>query len=217
MACGYCHAAFKQCLQFLLEVRLSRNEAGAGSMCDELTDVLVAPGRLDVENIADSACLFFDRAFIEMHESIHEFSIPNRLLSRRRCFAWSAVLVYDRHMTWLILIAIGLVAGLVSGLVGIGGGIIVAPALVILLGFSQKMAQGTTLALLVPPIGILAALSYYKQGYVSIYAAIFIIVGFVVGSVIGAKYLTGFSNEIVTRVFAVFLIAVAVKLLIGGK
>lgn len=125
--------------------------------------------------------------------------------------------VYDEYMTWAILIAIGLVTGLVSGLVGIGGGIIIAPALVILLGFSQKMAQGTTLALLVPPIGILAALAYYKQGYVNIYAAIFIIIGFVIGSLIGAKYLTGLSNEIVTRVFAVFLIAVAVKLLISGK
>lgn len=117
----------------------------------------------------------------------------------------------------MILIIIGLVAGLVSGLVGIGGGIIIAPALVILLGFSQKMAQGTTLALLVPPIGILAALAYYKQGYVNIYAAIFIILGFVVGSFVGAKYLTGLSNVMVTRVFAVFLIAVAIKLLMSGK
>jgi len=125
--------------------------------------------------------------------------------------------VYYEGMTWVILIIIGLVAGLVSGLVGIGGGIIIAPALVILLGFSQKMAQGTTLALLVPPIGILAALAYYKQGYVNIYAAIFIILGFVVGSFVGAKYLTGLSNVMVTRVFAVFLIAVAIKLLMSGK
>lgn len=125
--------------------------------------------------------------------------------------------LYDGTMTWILLIAIGLVAGLVSGLVGIGGGIIIAPALVLLLGFSQKMAQGTTLALLVPPIGILAALAYYKQGYVNIYAAIFIIVGFVVGSIVGAKYLAGLPNGVVTRVFAVFLIAVAVKLFIGAR
>lgn len=127
------------------------------------------------------------------------------------------MVVYDKCMTWLTLIAIGIAAGLVSGLVGIGGGIIIAPALVILAGFSQKMAQGTTLALLVPPIGILAALTYYKQGYVNVYAAVFIILGFVVGSFLGAKYLTGMSNDVVTRVFALFLIAVAVKLLISGK
>lgn len=120
-------------------------------------------------------------------------------------------------MTWVILLAIGLVAGLISGLVGIGGGIIIVPALVMLLGFSQKMAQGTTLALLIPPIGIIAALQYYKHGYVNIYAAIFIIVGFVVGSFFGAKYLTNLSDVTVTRVFAVFLIIIALKLLIFPK
>ena len=66
-------------------------------------------------------------------------------------------------MSWLWFILLGLIAGAVSGLVGIGGGIIIVPALVLLFGFSQKLAQGTTLALLVPPIGIFAALTYYKD------------------------------------------------------
>lgn len=120
-------------------------------------------------------------------------------------------------ITLLILLIIGLVAGLISGLVGIGGGIIIVPALVLILGFSQKMAQGTTLALLIPPIGIFAALTYYKQGHVNIYAAVLIIIGFVVGSFIGAKYLTHLSNITVTRIFAVFLIAIAIKMLINPK
>jgi hypothetical protein len=65
-------------------------------------------------------------------------------------------------------ITVGLLAGVVSGLVGIGGGVIVIPALIYLFGFSQHIAQGTTLAMLVPPIGILAALTYYRQGYVNL-------------------------------------------------
>ncbi len=120
-------------------------------------------------------------------------------------------------MTWLILLIIGLVAGLVSGVVGVGGGIIIVPALVMFLGFSQKMAQGTTLALLIPPIGIIAAMEYYKHGYVNIYAAIIIILGFIVGSFFGAKYLTGLSDVTVTRIFAIFLIIIAIKLLISSK
>lgn len=120
-------------------------------------------------------------------------------------------------MTWMILLLIGLVAGVASGLVGIGGGIIIVPALVMLMGFSQKMAQGTTLALMIPPIGIFAAIEYYKNGYVNIYATIFIIIGFLVGSFFGAKYLTDLSNVTVARIFAVFLIIIAIKLLISPK
>ncbi len=120
-------------------------------------------------------------------------------------------------MTWLLFILLGVVAGLVSGLVGIGGGIIIAPALVLLFGFGQKMAQGTTLALLVPPIGILAALTYYRQGNVNLYAAGFIVIGFVVGSLLGARYVSHLSSATVTRVFAVFLIAIAVHMLVTVK
>lgn len=120
-------------------------------------------------------------------------------------------------MTWLLFIILGLIAGAISGLVGIGGGVIIAPALVILFGFSQKLAQGTTLALLIPPIGILAAIDYYKHGNVNIYAAGFIVLGFVVGSLIGAKFVDHLSNVIVLRLFAVFLILIAVKLLFSTR
>jgi uncharacterized protein len=117
----------------------------------------------------------------------------------------------------MFLVLLGLVAGGLSGLVGIGGGTIIVPALVLLFGYSQKMAQGTTLALLVPPIGILAAITYYKQGFVNLHAAALIVVGFVVGSLIGARYITQLSNVTVTRVFAVFLLVLAVKMLIDTK
>jgi len=120
-------------------------------------------------------------------------------------------------MTWLLLILLGLLAGAMSGLVGIGGGVIIVPALVLLFGYSQKLAQGTTLALLVPPIGILAAYSYYKHGFVNIHAAVFIVIGFVIGSLIGARYVAHLSNATVTRIFAVFLLILAVKMLISAK
>ncbi len=120
-------------------------------------------------------------------------------------------------MDWLSFIILGLVAGAVSGLVGIGGGLVVVPALVMFFGFSQKMAQGTTLAMLIPPIGILAAYTYYKHGYVNIYAAGFIIIGFVIGSVIGAHYISSFSNATVVRIFGVFLLLVALRMLITAK
>ncbi|MEM7592613.1 MAG: TSUP family transporter, partial [Cyanobacteria bacterium P01_A01_bin.83] len=67
----------------------------------------------------------------------------------------------------LLYIILGLFAGILSGLIGIGGGVMIVPSLVFLFGFSQQEAQGTTLGLLVPPIGILAAWTYYQQGYVN--------------------------------------------------
>lgn len=120
-------------------------------------------------------------------------------------------------MDWLLFILLGLVAGAMSGLVGIGGGIIIVPALVMLFGFSQKLAQGTTLALLVPPIGILAAYTYYKHGDVNIYAAGFIIVGFVAGSLIGARYVANLSNATVVRIFGAFLLFLALRMLVSAK
>ena len=104
-----------------------------------------------------------------------------------------------------------------SGLVGIGGGVIIVPALVMLFGFSQKVAQGTTLALLVPPIGLAAAYTYYRHGNVNLHAASFIIIGFVVGSLLGAKYVAHLSNAAVVRIFAAFLLVLAIKMLINPK
>lgn len=116
----------------------------------------------------------------------------------------------------LAFVLLGLIAGLVAGLVGIGGGIIIVPALVYLFDFTQKTAQGTTLALLVPPIGILAAYTYYRAGEVNIKAAVLIIIGFVIGSFLTSQFATNVSNKTLTRIFAVFLIMVAINMLIRG-
>jgi uncharacterized protein len=112
-----------------------------------------------------------------------------------------------------LFIVLGIIAGLLSGLIGIGGGVIIVPALLFIFGFSQHQAQGTTLALLVPPIGILAAWTYYKQGYVDFNAALFICIGFLVGSFMGAKMATNISNIILERIFGVALLLISLKMI----
>jgi uncharacterized membrane protein YfcA len=112
-----------------------------------------------------------------------------------------------------LYVSTGLLAGLLSGLIGIGGGTIVVPILVIFFGLSQKMAQGTTLALLVPPIGILAAWTYYKQGYVDFSIAALICVGFIFGGLIGAKFATNLSNQTLERIFGIALLIIAIKMI----
>lgn len=118
-------------------------------------------------------------------------------------------------MIILALILLGLAAGGLAGLVGVGGGTIIVPALVYLFHFNQKTAQGTTLALLVPPIGIAAALAYYKAGHVDLRAAGIIVVGFLVGSWLASKYAVGMDTTTLSRIFGVFLILVGIKMVIS--
>jgi uncharacterized membrane protein YfcA len=111
-------------------------------------------------------------------------------------------------------IVLGLVAGTLGGLVGIGGGIIIVPVLVYLFGLTQHQAQGTTLALMVPPIGLLAALEYYKGGYVDLRAAGLICIGFFVGGFIGGKLSVEFSEELLRKLFAAMLLLIALRMII---
>jgi uncharacterized protein len=113
----------------------------------------------------------------------------------------------------LLFLALGLVSGGLSGLIGIGGGVIIVPALIFLFGFSQHMAQGTTLALLVPPIGILGAWAYYKQGYVDIRIAFFICLGFFVGSLLGAKFAVTLPESLLEKIFGIALFAISLKMI----
>lgn len=113
---------------------------------------------------------------------------------------------------WLCLI-LGLVAGTISGMTGIGGGIIVLPALILFLGFSQHQAQGTTLALLVLPIDFLAAWTYYQQGYVDLKVAALLCLGFIFAGWFGAQIGTSLPNGVLTKIFAFLLIISAVRVL----
>jgi hypothetical protein len=118
-------------------------------------------------------------------------------------------------MNIFLYVLLGVVAGIFSGLIGIGGGIIIVPVLVLLFGLSQHTAQGTTLALMVPPISLLAALAYYKQGFVDLKIAAFVCLGFFVGGLIGAKFAIAIPDQLLKRIFGVVLLAVSVKIILG--
>ena len=109
----------------------------------------------------------------------------------------------------LVYILIGVFAGMASGLIGIGGGIVVVPCLIYIFGFSQHMAQGTTLAMMIPPIGLLAAWAYYKQGHVNLPVAGLICLGFVLGGYLGAKFAIGLPEVILRKIFGVCLLLIA--------
>ncbi len=117
--------------------------------------------------------------------------------------------------TIIAYLVMGLFAGTLSGLVGIGGGVIIVPALIFLFKFSQHTAQGTTLALMVPPVGILAAITYYRHGFVDLKVAGIICIGFVLGGLIGARLATSLSCAVLEKVFGVALLLISLKILFG--
>jgi len=115
--------------------------------------------------------------------------------------------------TFIILIIIGLLAGVLSGLVGVGGGILMIPLLIIFLGLTQHEAQGTALFAMLPPIGILAAINYYKEGFVKWEYAIVIAFTFVIGGYLGSKLSLSLPPQMVRRVFGVIMLLGAIKLI----
>jgi uncharacterized protein len=119
--------------------------------------------------------------------------------------------------TMLIVILVGIAAGIMGGLVGVGGGIIIVPALVYLLGVSQKTAQGTSLALIMLPVGILGVWQYYKQGHVDFKVVGLLAIGFFMGSFLGSKIALSLPQATVKKIFAVLMILIAIKMLFIDK
>ncbi len=117
----------------------------------------------------------------------------------------------------IILLLVGVAAGMLSGMVGVGGGIILVPALIYFLGLSQLHAQGTSLALIMLPVGILGVLAYYKQGYVDFSLVFFLAIGFLLGSFLGSKISLSLPQETVKRFFAILIIIIALKMLFFDK
>jgi uncharacterized membrane protein YfcA len=115
----------------------------------------------------------------------------------------------------LILIVIGVITGVMAGMLGIGGAIIMIPALIFLLGISQQTAQGTSLAVMLPPVGIIAAYNYYKAGQVNIRFAIILAVFFLVGSYFGSKLALTIPQNVLKKIFGVLLLLVAAKMLLS--
>lgn len=114
-------------------------------------------------------------------------------------------------MSIILYILLGAVVGIVSSLVGIGGGIILVPVLVFFFKFSQPLAQGTTLALLLPPIGLFAVWEYYKKGFVDVRVALLLAIGFLVGSFFSAKIAITLPTLLLQRIFGVLLFVIGIK------
>jgi len=113
----------------------------------------------------------------------------------------------------LMLLLIGLVTGVIAGMFGIGGAIVMVPALVFVVGFSQHMAQGTSLAVMLPPIGIFAAYNYWKAGHVNIKFALILAATFMIGSYFGSKLALTLPQPVLKKLFGLLLILAAAKML----
>ena len=115
---------------------------------------------------------------------------------------------------WSLYLVLGLIAGVFGGFLGIGGGTILIPALIYIFGLTQHEAQGTTLAIMVPPIGLLAAMRYYIAGNVKLSIALFICVGFFVGGFFGAQLAHKIPDLLLRKIFGVFLLFVALRMIL---
>jgi hypothetical protein len=120
-------------------------------------------------------------------------------------------------ITILILVLVGISAGILGGLVGVGGGIIIVPSLIYFLNFTQKNAQGTSLGLLLLPVGILGVLQYYKEGYVDLKIVGILSLGFLLGSYFGSKIALSLPQETVKKIFALLMILISFKMLFFDK
>jgi len=118
-------------------------------------------------------------------------------------------------MNVIAYLCLGLVAGIFSGILGLGGGTIIIPVMVFLFGMSQHQAQGTTLALMVPPVGLLAAWVYYKQGAVDLKMAAFICLGFFVGGLLGAEVAIGIPEPILKKIFGTALLLISLQMILS--
>lgn len=114
--------------------------------------------------------------------------------------------------TIIIILIIGIFAGTLSGFIGIGGGLVVVPCLVYFLGMTQHVSQGTSLAMMLPPIGALAVYNYYKAGEVDFKVAAILCISFLAGSYLGSKLAIKLSSEVLTKVFGIIIIIIGIKM-----
>lgn len=119
-------------------------------------------------------------------------------------------------MSWAPYVAIGLGAGVVSGLFGVGGGLVIVPALIMFAKYPVHSALGTSLGALLLPVALLGVIQYYKAGHLNVTAALFIALGLFFGTYVGAKIVQPISPVLLRRIYAVFLFVVAARLLWRG-
>ena len=116
-------------------------------------------------------------------------------------------------MSIFLYVSLGVVAGILSGMFGIGGGIVLIPALVYMFGLTQLQAQGTSLAVLVLPIGLLAAIRYYQSGNVRMDMVGFICAGFFIGAFLGANFVQNIPDVFLKRAFGLLMLLVSLKMI----
>ena len=114
----------------------------------------------------------------------------------------------------LLYLLLGLLTGILSGLIGIGGGILIIPALIYLFGLTQHQAQGTAIASMLLPVGLLAAIVYYKHGYVDLKIAVFICIGYFIGGLLGAKFAVEMSPIILRKIFGLYLFLISLHMIL---
>ena len=120
----------------------------------------------------------------------------------------------ELNMTIIVaLVFIGIAAGVLSGFIGLGGGVVMVPCLVYFLGMSQHMAQGTSLAVMLPPIGILAVMNYYKAGMVDMKSAAILSAAFILGGFLGSKVAIQLPPQVIKRSFGIIIILVGLKMI----
>jgi uncharacterized membrane protein YfcA len=115
----------------------------------------------------------------------------------------------------IMLLITGLVAGILSGSLGVGGGLIIVPSLVFILGLTQHEAQGTSLAMMLAPIGFIAAYNYFREGYINIKYAIILAIAFILGAWLGSIISVNLSDNTLKKIFGVLMLLVGVKMIMG--
>jgi uncharacterized membrane protein YfcA len=113
----------------------------------------------------------------------------------------------------IVLLVIGLLGGFVAGSLGVGGGIIIVPSLIFLLGLTQHQAQGTSLAMMLAPIGILAAINYYREGHINIGYAIILMIVFIVGGYFGSMFAIKLPATALKKIFGILMLIVGLRMI----
>lgn len=116
---------------------------------------------------------------------------------------------------WSVILLVGLVAGVASGMFGIGGGAVIVPALVVLLKFDQKLAVGTSLGALLGPVGLPAVLNFADEGVLELEIGLLVAVGLLFGAIVGARIALGLPSKTIKRLYGVFLLFVALRFILG--
>ncbi len=120
-------------------------------------------------------------------------------------------------MQILTLLGVGLVAGVFAGMFGIGGGLVIVPALLFIVKMKEVEAIGTSLAALIPPVGLLGAIEYYRNGFINVRFALLVALGLFIGAYFGAKIMVNLPPTLIRRIYGTFLMVIALRMLIAGK